>query len=597
MKKEFRTSFQRRMFGILAVFLLILFFLLSVIIGFYVSGRSIADAAALQGETVENCAQKLEQMISDMDTVSVQLVANHTIQNVFHKISEKESSENYFENHFQARKDLEMECSAINMATNMVDAIYIYRKPYDFFSYNTERYDKKRVRQFLESNDLEHDQSFQNGYYLVLGPHIDPWTQQDETRVISLVRPLIATYYSKELVATLEVQYRYSKLQKLLDEHTGGIRMFVVDTETKEQIYPDTEKQENLSYSELVNKEVRVLKTEQGQKVSAYRYDLANCGWSVIGAQSYAQYMRSTWLILGLISILCIGFSFLTLLGVFLVTSRLTRPIRELREALKDVTLENVTLASSYEGNNEIELLQERFQQTLTALQQSAGQVTIAKTAEYQAKIDAMQAQINPHFLYNSLMSISAAGQERDARKVQNMCSQLSDIFRYASQGGADATLQEELQNVENYLAFMKFRYLDELTYTIESSEGSETVTVPKLILQPILENCFQHGFYMTEPPFCVGVKCRIEAERWYVEIADNGGGFSAEKQKEIAELRHRIDTSLLNQGAGVKIETHNMALLNVYTRLKVLYQERTVFSVQNRDERGAVVRIGGTNR
>ncbi|MCR5054911.1 MAG: histidine kinase, partial [Lachnospiraceae bacterium] len=406
-----------------------------------------------------------------------------------------------------------------------------------------------------------------------------------------------ATYYSKEEVATLEVQYQYSKVQRAcMPDNKDQIELVVLDNSTGETVFPEESgiADEYPEIFSITDGKVHIIKDNMGRRAAVYRYDLTNCDWTVFGVQDYMEYMNSTWLILCLVIVLCIGFSVLTLAGVFLVTAQLTRPIRNLRGALKDITLDDVTITSEYEGNNEIELLQKRFQQVLTALQQSAKQISISQSAEYTARIEALQAQINPHFLYNSLMSISAAGQEGDSLKVQNMCSQLSDIFRYASAGGSLVTLSEELDNVENYLAFMKFRYLDDLNFTVERCEGIDKIKVPKLILQPIIENCFRHGFYMTVPPYHVEITCSINDNHWHLTITDNGGGFSDEKLQEIECLKKKIDDEFTGKNYVQSIDTQNMALLNVYARLKVRYRDDTVFMIENPVEGGAVVHIGG---
>lgn len=598
MNKIKGLQFQKKLFILIALFLLSLFGILSVGVSIFVYRNSISDAEALHRETVEAQAQKVEQMILDMDAISVQLVGNSTIQNIFLDVAEQENTENYFENNLQKKRNLERECSYINMAKNMVDAIYIFREPYDFFSYNTERYDKKRVLGFLDSEEVHKYTDYQGEYYKVVGPHMDWWTSDEENKVISLIRPLVATYYSKEEIATIEVQYRYSKLQAICaqKDKSNGIAITIIDEATGEIIYPydETEFSGCKDVPEIGEQKVQIIEMESGEKLAAYKHELKSCNWSIIGTQSYRQYMDSTRVILTLIAVLCIGFTVLALGGVFLVTRQLTLPIRNLRTSLGNITLDNVIITNNYEGNNEIELLQESFQQVLTALQKSAQQVTISQTAEYQAKIDALQAQINPHFLYNSLMSISAAGQERDALKVQNMCSQLSDLFRYASSGGGDASLNEEIDNVENYLAFMKFRYLDDLDFVFERCRTIEKVRVPKLILQPIIENCFQHGFYTVEPPFFVKISCFSEGKRWYLEIMDNGGGFTKERLEEIESLRKRIDEILVQRNHGERVDTYNMAILNVYARMKIRYGDKVTFSLKNREERGAVVLIGG---
>ncbi len=589
--------FQRKMFRLIAAFLLSAFAILSAIIGIYAYRTSLRSAGLLLEETTENGAQRLEQMIRNMDAVSVQLAANSTIQSVFHDIALTDYKGNYFEDNFQVRKDVEVACSSINMAPNMVDAIYIFREPYNFFSYNTERYNKAQVLDFFGSEEIGKYKEYPNGYYNVLSPHINPWTSDDSTKVISLVRPLVDTYFSREEVATLEVQYQYSKLQRICSQdNSRDIELLVLDNSARRLVYPEEapEPEEFPEVFEVTNGKVYTLKDDAGRKYAVYRNDLDNCDWSVFGIQEYGRFMSSTWIILSLITVLCIGFSAITLTGVFLVTKQLTQPIRKLRSALRDITLDDVTIPSEYEGNNEIELLQERFQQVLTALQRSARQISISQKAEYEARIEALQAQINPHFLYNSLMSISAAGQEGDALKLQNMCSQLSDIFRYASSSGSEATLKQELKSVENYLTFMKFRYLDDLDFSMKACEGTEKIKVPKLILQPIIENCFRHGFYTIGPPYFVSIECGTEGNKWFIKVIDNGSGFSVEKLKEIDELKEKIDDDLRGKDYVRSMDIKNMALLNIYARLRVRYRENTVFKIENPEGGGAAVEIGG---
>jgi len=602
MKRIQNLQFQKRLFAIIALFFLVMFGMVTVGICTYAYHNSIIKTSSLQKETVESYVGKIEQYICDMDSISTQLVGNRTIQSIFLNAAESKSDGNYFENNLADRKQLEVECCSINIANNSVDAIYIYQQPYNFFSYNTERYSNSKVMQILPFGELDWniDDTEPRQYYRVSNPHTDLWTEYNGEKVISFFRPLTATYFTKEKVAMIEVQNRYSRLVDICTDYTGSsdVKISIIDNESGHYIFPAEEvdmiKIAGMSASDINDGDVQIVKTESGKKVAVYKTNLKVCNWSVIGIQDYDTYMQSTKILMCLIAVLCVGFSVITLAGVFIVTRRLTQPVRDLRIALNDITLENVDITMETESNNEIDLLKDRFQQVLSALQKSARQISISQTAEYQAKIDALQAKINPHFLYNSLMTISAAGQERDAIKIQNMCSQLSDIFRYASDGGFDSTLEAEMDNVDNYLKFMKFRYLDDLHFTIDRCDELEKIQVPKLILQPIIENSFQHGFHMVEPPYDIRMVCVVSDGKWYVEITDNGGGFMEEDLERIASQKQKIDSLFAAREQGAEFDTQNMALLNVYTRLKIKYQDDVVFFVKNRQERGAIVRIGG---
>ena len=592
--------FQKKLFYIITSFLFFIFGVLAIGVGIYVYHVSLKTANNLQRENVQVCAERVGQLIRDMDAISVQMVGNATIQSEFLKVAETDVKDNYFENNLKGKKAIDIECSSLNIANNSVNAIYIYRAPAHFFSYNTVRYSKEKVTDILMSNSMKEFTDYGDDYFQVNLPHTDFWADDDKV-VISLVRPLIATYYTKDYLGTIQVQKDYSKLEEICEKKEDGnqIAFVVIDNKTGNLVYPyqsdgESEQEYYQRLRELRADEIHQVTDDKGQRNVIYKYDLDICDWSVLGIQEYGKHMYSTRVIMLLIASLCISFCFFTAGGVYLVTRRLTKPIQNLRKALSDITLENVNIQSSYEGNNEIELLQERFQKVLKALQHSAQQVTVSQTAEYQAKIIALQAQINPHFLYNSLMSISAAGQERDALKVQNMCSQLSDIFRYASADGFESTLGEEMVNAKNYLGFMKCRYLDDLNYQIEECRKAARIEVPKLILQPLIENCFLHGFYTIEPPFLISIRCQIKDDMWFIEVADNGGGFTDESLKKLDKVRKRIDEILENKEYGTRIETQELALMNVYARLKVKYGNELVFRLSNGESGGALTFIGG---
>ena len=147
-KKKIYSDFQKRLFLIITLFLLILLLIASVMTGSYVYRNRLENLQNLYQETVRSQAAKVEQMVHDMANISIQLVANSAVQEVLMQLDGFDGQENYFENHLVQKQTLEKACSSINLAGNRVDAIYIYRSPWDFFSYNTIRYNQEKVEEF-----------------------------------------------------------------------------------------------------------------------------------------------------------------------------------------------------------------------------------------------------------------------------------------------------------------------------------------------------------------------------------------------------------------------------------------------------------------
>ncbi|PHV72258.1 hypothetical protein CS063_01925 [Sporanaerobium hydrogeniformans] len=598
-----KLHFQGRLFFIIAMLFLFSIFMIFVGVSIYIYQNMMANSKALAIETTEAYTTKVEQLIKDMNVISTQIVGNATIQSVFMEaIASTDKKFNYFSRHLEERRKVQVECCSINIAQNGVSRINIYRKPNMFISYNVDILNNDYIYETLNTQN-EEEIVKTNAYYNVLPPHLDKWSGANTSKLVfSLVRPLTATYYTKENIATIEVSNDYNKLEKIFEESNENnkeMQVLIIDEDYQTLVYPYNEvEQLKVKYyaqiMEDLDEEPIKLIGYEGKKEVICRRKLQSCNWSILTIQPYKIYVEPVRNMITLITLLGIVFTIIGILAIFITTRKLTLPIRDLREALSGITIENIQLEDNTYTNNEIELLKNRFEDVLEALQASANSLALAHSAEYRAKLSALQAQINPHFLYNSLMAISAAGQEANSDKVQSMCSQLSDLFRYASSDGAESTIGAEMITIKNYLDFMKWRYLEELQYHMEDYEVVSDVVIPKLILQPLIENCFTHAFYTVRPPFFISIQCYREESTWYIIIKDNGGGFKLSALEEIRIVKENIDAVLTNNQYGVKLETKDKALMNVYARLKMIYKERTIFEIQNSTEGGAIIKIGG---
>lgn len=192
---------------------------------------------------------------------------------------------------------------------------------------------------------------------------------------------------------------------------------------------------------------------------------------------------------------------------------------------------------------DEIDLLQRAFTKMVKHIRESAELMGAMREKELELKIEVLQAQINPHFLYNSLAAISAAGMEDGSFRTQMMCVELSELLRYAgSDTGKHVDIQTELENLENYLKCMKWRYEDNLEYRIEVEGKTNVDFIPKLTFQPLAENSFAHGFSNTLPPYKIQVNCAVSENGWIFTLKDNGCGISDERLLEIQTAIDNVD-------------------------------------------------------
>lgn len=190
-----------------------------------------------------------------------------------------------------------------------------------------------------------------------------------------------------------------------------------------------------------------------------------------------------------------------------------------------------------------------------------------AKTNELQSHLFALQSQMNPHFIHNILTIISMEAQEFDQIKIMNICSRLSRMLHYSSSmGDGFSTVAEELKHTSNY--------------------------IPKLIIQPVCENSFNHAFKVIEPDWKLNIKAYSKDKQWFVEIKDNGKGFNEEFLNKVELMRKNV--SMENAKAALeKLEIGGLSILNIYMRLRLIYGEGMVFILRN-DADGATVVLGG---
>ena len=293
----------------------------------------------------------------------------------------------------------------------------------------------------------------------------------------------------------------------------------------------------------------------------------------------------------------------LTALGVSLFISwwfsrTLVRPIKHLKHIIQRTRVETLATedAAAKETNyDELDELNDAFQDMSVKLKDSMNEIIETRQQEQKSRTLALQSQINPHFYYNTLASISALAEDGGHDDIiAKMCMSLTKMMRYITAGGADslATVGAEIDYVGKYLYCMKVRFGDSLTCTIDVDEKMENLPMPHLILQPIVENAIKYGG-STEPPWHLFVTGTIEEDCWKIEVRDSGAGFT---EKSIRLMDERIAEAEKNKGMP-DIHIDGMGLLNVYLRWKYFTGKDIIFIYGNTEDHHGIVTIGRYTR
>lgn len=208
---------------------------------------------------------------------------------------------------------------------------------------------------------------------------------------------------------------------------------------------------------------------------------------------------------------------------------------------------------------------------------------------EVQAQMLALQSQMNPHFLYNSLASISEMAREGLTDSITTMTVNISKILRYISSNREQSTsIEEELELCDMYLECMKLRFSDSLHYRFDVDDEMLDYMIPKLCIQLLVENAIKSAT-TTAPPWNIRVHGYIDGDIWYIEVQDNGPGFDPEVDRF---LRKQMD-NILETKTLPSLKIEGMGILNIFIRFYLLDGITFIFDFGNRPEGGAFVKVG----
>ncbi len=277
----------------------------------------------------------------------------------------------------------------------------------------------------------------------------------------------------------------------------------------------------------------------------------------------------------------------IVLIATMFISFRLTAPIKVLIANMKKV--EKGEFEADFEslGNDEIGMLGRHFKLMITKINELIDREYKLEIENKSSQLKVLQSQINPHFLYNAFQSIGTLALQLKAVPVYSLLTSLSNIMRYSMNMKEDIVpLSAEVNHVKSYLKLQKQRFEEQLNFEFEIEKRTEEVLVPKMILQPIVENCFKHGFDQQIEKAMIIIKARIEDNHdLYISIEDNGIGIS---EDELECLRRE-----LFYGGSKEIQKRDtIGLKNIYDRLQIYYCNKVKMAVNSSQAGGFIVTI-----
>lgn len=445
--------------------------------------------------------------------------------------------------------------------------------PKDIYE-DEEAYNTAVVKRYVESDDTN----------MLISSYYNTYRERD---IIRLVLKIYDTSIAKDKIGYIVCDVDSSALEKIMEK-------YVIDEENYIWLQPEgdrpisvlgtLEEENRKDYEEISG---RILAGESDTdyfedknqilfQVSRKSYNLN--AYSLM-SESILEENQKT-LTRNLILIACITSAIMVLL-YFYVTRSLTEPLEKLMETIGRIRSGETTLRVAYQAEDEIGRLGTEFNTMLDEIESLIGQQYEDKLLVNKAEYKALQAQINPHFLYNTLDTMSSIASLRNCETVSNLCQSLSNIFRYSLDiKHPYSTVGREIVHLKNYIFVMNVRMREEVKYQFDIDEDVLSDTIPRISIQPLVENAINHGLKNKHGEKHIRIKAERQEVLLRIIVEDNGIGMDAE------EMNRRLkenDRDFVEEGSSI-------GLMNINARLKMIYGPEYGLRIESRQGEGTCV-------
>lgn len=282
----------------------------------------------------------------------------------------------------------------------------------------------------------------------------------------------------------------------------------------------------------------------------------------------------------------------LSLVGIILLTSFaahvMFRRLGEMARMISQIESGKFDMRIKVQGCNEISSIAKSFNHMAETLQSVIRSMVEKEKAQKEAELNALQAQINPHFLNNTLEGMRMQCEIDENYALANSIEKLGNLLRYSLQWkNKIVTLDDELNNVQNYIAIMKMRFGHKFQYSVSCDAKYLKTRIPKFILQPLVENCFSHAFINVLPPWIILISVFSDGTNLTIRIDDNGTGVEAERLVRIQGFLNGSHPDM-----EIKKHEHSIGVVNVKQRLDLLCPPGSGLCITNRPQGGTQVSI-----
>ncbi|GKX32258.1 histidine kinase [Vallitalea longa] len=501
--------------------------------------------------TVKNITSDVEKILNSINYTSLQLIQHDSLRNYL----------------MMSKDDVDMNKQAYILKSEALLSYLIYTNEYiesaTLQGFNGIEIDTTGKSRFINESNMTTALNLKGKSFWSINTYDD---LNNKIHRVSLIRSINDINNIENTLGILKLDIDQKKLAKVYNEST-------VNENSEFYIFNDSDIVISSNDSDILFDEIpsELLKEDINiNKDGFYRVEWKNkeyllaysriqpMNWTLISLVPIKEILDDLQIIQKVIRIgIIVSFIICIMIVIFFYKKFLT-PLKQIRVLMKHIENENF-VSIDVKGNDEIAMLFKSFNKMSNRLNQLMNQVYLVKIKQKESELKALQAQINPHFLYNTLDTIHWVARIESAFETSALIQALSKLFRLSLNNGSQFTsVKNEIEHLNNYIFLQKQKYETLVDFVIHVEDEVKECKVVKLIIQPLVENAIYHGISSLPQKGKINIVIKREKDNLIYEIIDNGVGIN---EKYINDLL--ISDTETSKGFGIK---------NVNDRIKLYF-------------------------
>ena len=590
MKKKQKSSLKNRALSQIAVLIIVTMCIMVTAFYMVFHSRAFNERGKYEEENLVNMEAYLNSYLEEVDSIAKNVNYNYYLQDYLETVIKEE--DDYVDGGIgKNMRSYEMSSQAFSdtlLSRADISSIMIFGKKKMLL--NRSMYTYQRVALDYSKLDWYAKAVAKPQDAIITGPNRHSFFDTDD-EMISLSRE-VQSYENGTFRGVILINLNMNKITEICNSFQEKQENFICIINDKgELVYEQQNGKERFAFDEKENRQKLNTALERmkescfrlnyrGEKYLVTRTDMKTTGWTLVSMVPYKSVMAETMAISGVMILAVVITLIVTLLLLNRILTGVVKPLKKLEKYMVQVNPDNMDQRMEILTDDEIGHLSMKFNQMMDRIRNLKEQVIEEQEDKRKYELQALQAQINPHFLYNTLDSIIWMAETNDSNIVA-MTEALAKLFRISlNKGNEEISLERELEHVKNYLIIQSMRYADKFTYEISVDPGVERCRTIKLILQPIVENCIYHGIKKKRGTGKITIRAYRREQNLIIEVSDDGCGMPKEISRKI--LSDEIESeNISGSGIGVK---------NVNERIQLRFGKKYGLSYSSEEGVGTTV-------